>query len=243
VLGNPLARLAGCSSDWKSTAFGTQESLVQIQSPRLFRLFVRAALVRAAFVGAVLVIVGIPVAHAADRVARGTSVVVREGPAPNRPAVAVLERSERARFLGERDGWSEIGLSDGSRGWVPSVEIVAVTDPITSPAITASPVADGERRANEGGSGEIGALRDEVANSQAHERAALDDLRNELRRVREALDRLALPAGTPTAATTRDPRWPPAELLLAGGAALVVGFVLGAASQRRRARRERSLRF
>ena len=243
MLGTAAARLPGCSSDWKSTAFGTQESLVQIQSPRLFRPFVRAALVRAAFAGAALVIVGTPAARAADRVARGASVVVREGPARDHPGIAVLQRSERARFLGERDGWSEIGLSDGRRGWVPSVEIVAAADPATSATTAASPVPSGERRSIEVGSGEVAALRGEVASLQAHERATLDELQNELRHVREVLDRLAVPAGTPTAASTDDPRWSPAELLLAGGAALVIGFILGAVSQRRRARRERSLRF
>jgi len=196
-----------------------------------------------ALVLAALVIVGTTDVRAADRIARGASVVVREGPAPYHPGIAVLQRNEHARFLGERDGWSEVGLSDGLRGWVPSAEIVAATDAFTPPTPAAVPVPGGEQPASDIESDEIAALRAEVASLQAHERMALDELRSELRQVRETLDRLAVPAGTPSAVSTGDPRWPRAELLLAGGAMLVVGLVLGGTLQRRRARRERSLRF
>ena len=198
---------------------------------------------RAVLVLAALVILGAPDVRAADRVARGASVVVREGPAPYHPGIAVLQRNERAHFLGERDGWSEVGLNDGRRGWVPSAEIVAATEASAPPAPATAPLPGGELRASEVGSAEIAAVRAEVASLHAQERAALDELRSELRQVREALDRLAVPAGTPSAVSAGDPRWPRVELLLAGGVVLVVGLVLGGAFQRRRARRERSLRF
>jgi len=196
---------------------------------------------RAALVLTALVLVGTTDVCAADRIARGASVVVREGPAPYHPGIAVLRRNERARFLGEREGWSEVGLSDGRRGWVPSAEIVAATDASTPPTPAAVSAPGGEQPASE--TDEIAALRAEVASLQAHERMALDELRSEIRQVHETLDRLAVPAETPSAISTGDSRWPRAELLLAAGAMLVVGLVIGGTLQRRRARRERSLRF
>lgn len=182
-----------------------------------------------------LAMVGASPSAAEDAAMRGDEVVAREVPGNGGSGVAVLRGSDRVELVSERDGWSEIRLGDGRRAWVPTDEIVRLaaapaaaaaasprSDSHPTPLATPQRVADVEA---DGVDAESAAaeLRREVARL----RQVADDLAEETRR-HDALAANRLPEGAP---------WVIAVL------ALAVGLLLGSALERRRGRRERSLRF
>ena len=89
--------LTGCSSDWQSAAFGTQKSLVQIQSPRLslpsrgMRLMLVGGVVAAAFGG------GATPSIAASVTARSGEIVAREAPGSDGARIGIIRGSDRVR--------------------------------------------------------------------------------------------------------------------------------------------------
>ncbi len=215
--------LTGCSSDWQSAAFGTQKSLVQIQSPRLSFCW---RSIRLAFVGGVVAAAAVGAsaapAEAENVSARSGEIVAREAPGTGQAGIAVLRGNDRVKLLGQRDGWSEILLSDGRRAWVPTAEITHVSDaprpteiPVAAPTPVATPV---ETDAN---------LRD-LATEVARLRRVTDDLTTWRTNLPDAAPAAPIPEAIPWAL---------------GGAGLVVGIVIGGLVERRRGRRERSLRF
>src|SRR5688572_11523980 len=107
--------LTGCSSDWQSAAFGTQKSLVQIQSPRLSIPSRRIWLMLFGGVVAATVGGGATPSIAASVAARSGELVAREAPGSGQAGIAVLRGNDRVRLLGEREDWSEILLPDGRR--------------------------------------------------------------------------------------------------------------------------------
>ncbi len=215
--------MTGCSSDWQSAAFGTQKSLVQIQSPRLSFCW---RSIRLAFVGGVVAAAAAGASATpgdAENVSiRSGEIVAREAPGTGQAGSAVLRGNDRVKLLGQRDGWSEILLSDGRRAWVPSAEIAHVPEaprsterPVAVPASSPAPV--------------------EIASD-------LRDLATEVARLRRVADdlttwRTALPDAAPVRPIPEAVPW------AVGGGALVAGIIIGALVERRRGRRERSLRF
>src|SRR5207344_2395199 len=122
--------LTGCSSDWQSAAFGTQKSLVQIQSPRLSCRWRR---IRLALVGGVVAAAAVGASTSpgeAESVTPRGEIVAREAPGTGQAGIAVLRGNDRVQLLGERDGWSEIRLGDGRRAWVPTADITRAPEPI-----------------------------------------------------------------------------------------------------------------
>jgi len=154
--------------------------------------------------------------------ARAGEIVAREAPGTGQAGIAVLRGNDRVKLLGQREGWSEILLSDGRRAWVPTAEITHVADaprPTEGPAAVPAP-----------GPTPMGIdsnLRD-LATEVARLRRVTDDL---------TTWRTNLPAAAPGTPMPEAVPW------AVGGAALVVGILIGGLVERRRGRRERSLRF
>jgi hypothetical protein len=135
----------------------------------------------------------------------------------------VLRGNDRVRLLGERDDWSEILLPDGRRAWVPTAEVTRIEEAPrareSAPASAAPEPAETEGVATR--------HRDELGAEIARLRAAVDEL---ARRRSEA-------PPAPRGVDLND------SALMIAGAALIVGILLGSAWERRRSRRDRSLRF
>ncbi len=219
--------MTGCSSDWQSAAFGTQKSLVQIQSPRLS---FHSRSVRLALVGGVVAATvggGTSASGAESVTARGDEVVAREAPGKGQPGIAVLRGTDRVQLLGERDGWSEIRLSDGRRAWVPAGELDRSEEP---PQPKASPSLGPDAPIASPPAADSSNPTRDLAAEVARLRSLVDDF--EARRT----DVSALPTGAPFP-------FPEGFVWMIGGAALIVGMFVGSAWERRRGRRDRSLRF
>lgn len=225
---HPRFPLTGCSSDWQSAAFGTQKSLVQIQSPRLS--FCRRG-IRLALVGGVVAAAvggGTSPSDAENVVPRGDEVVAREAPGTGQAGIAILHGTDHVRLLAERDGWSEILLADGRRAWVPAGDLARSDDQPRAkdaPTISATPTIGPE----------VGALLPDHPKS---------DLAAEIARLRLLVDELeswrTASASHPASA---NPPFADEIPWLIGGVALVVGLLVGGAYERFRSRRDRSLRF
>ena len=179
-----------------------------------------------------------PPAFAADALVR-SDTVAREGPASYHPGVALLKRNERVTVLDERDGWNEVRLGDGRSGYVRSSELTAVSAPdvaatsAAAAAAIATPVASGVAP-------DLATLRSDLEKLGAQQTALLETLRADVARLHEVADVLA---ASPQGAVHDEEPWKRADVLAASGVALAAGFALGALSQRRRSRRERTLRF
>jgi hypothetical protein len=213
--------LTGCSSDWQSAAFGTQKSLVQIQSPRLS---FHGRRLRLALVGGVVAatVGGIAPPTRAEDVSTREEVVAREAPGTAEAGIAVLRGNERVQLLRDRDGWSEILLADGRRGWVPTNEIVRADSKVAAtPVISLTPDAT--------------AHADAIPAAQASLVIEIARLRSVIGAF-ESQQRPETASSGPAVASE-------AGLLVAAAGTFVVGVLVGAAWQRRRTRRERSLKF
>jgi hypothetical protein len=160
---------------------------------------------------------------AAEQVtARGNEAVAREAPGTGQAGIAVLRGNDRVQLLGERDGWSEILLSDGRRAWVPTAEIARSGDG-PRPTEVPTPVAP--------------------APAPPRQDQAPQELTSEVVRLRALVDELArLLTTLPGPAETRPPVADEIPWAIAA-AALIVGFLIGGAWERHRNRRDRSLRF
>ncbi len=161
-------------------------------------------------------------AIAASVAARSGELVAREAPGTSQAGIAVLRGNDRVRLLGERDDWSEILLPDGRRAWVPTAEVTRIEEPPRvreSPRATATP-GPAETAAPDARHGE--------------------DLGAEIARLRTIVDELARRRPEEPA-----PRASPIDdaTSIIAGVALIVGILLGSAWERRRSRRDRSLRF
>ena len=219
--------LTGCSSDWQSAAFGTQKSLVQIQSPRLSFPW---TCIRLAFVGGVAAAVLGSSSYPSDAesvAARGAEVVAREAPGTGQAGIAVLRGSDRVQLVGERDGWSEILLSDGRRAWVPTTGIAPIGD-ARSPRSTEIPSVAAATPSPEAASSSSDATARELTTEVARLRGVLDEL---------TTWRALLPEPNAARPSAEDIPW------VIGGVALVIGLLIGGAWERHRSRRDRSLRF
>ena len=180
-----------------------------------------------AFVGGVVAATlgGMAPPGAAEDVATRGEVVAREAPGKAEAGIAIIRGNERVRLLRDRDGWSEILLADGRRAWVPTGELVRTAEP-QKPTPTPNVVTTPETVATADPVPEVQAsLEVEIARL----RTVVDDL--------ETRRRLERPERTDTIAADLEP------IVAAAGGAFVVGVLVGAAWQRRRTRRERSLRF
>jgi hypothetical protein len=155
--------------------------------------------------------------------ARGGEIVAREAPGSGQAGIAVLRGSDRVQLLGEREGWSEILLSDGRRAWVPTAEITHIAEtPRPSPAPTASPAATAVIGAPDRSVQELGA---EIVRL----RGVVDEL---------SAWRTSLPAETAAPVPIADDvPW------MVAGVAGLIGLLIGGAWERHRSRRDRSLRF
>jgi hypothetical protein len=126
-------------------------------------------------------------------------------------------------LLGERDGWSEIRLSDGRRAWVPAGEIARSEEP---PQPKASPSL--------GPNAPIAADLDNPTR----------DLAAEVARLRSLVDDFeARRTNVPAPPTNTTFPLPEGFVWMIGGASLIVGIFVGSAWERRSGRRDRSLRF
>ena len=216
----------GCSSDWQSAAFGTQKSLVQIQSPRLS---FPSRSVRLALVGGVVAATvggGASPSGAESVTARGDEVVAREAPGKGQAGIAVLRGTDRVQLLGERDGWSEIRLPDGRRAWVPAGEIARSEEPPEAKPSQLEPVMATASPASETAEDPSLELEAEITR--------LKSLVDELEARRSEGPATPIGVGGPL---------PEGFVWMVGGAALLVGIFVGSAWERRRGRRDRSLRF
>jgi hypothetical protein len=225
MLPNSRFPLTGCSSDWQSAAFGTQKSLVQIQSPRLS---FQCRSVRLALVGGVVAVTvggGAASGGAESVTARGDEVVAREAPGKGQAGIAVLRGTDRVQLLAERDGWSEIRLPDGRRAWVPAGEIARIDE---RPQAKASVLGSTPTASPAGETGREPSLE------LAAEIARLKHLVDELEASRNEVPATPSGVGSPL---------PEGFVWMVGGAALLVGIFVGSAWERRRGRRDRSLRF
>jgi hypothetical protein len=159
--------------------------------------------------------------------ARGDEVVAREAPGKGQAGIAVLRGTDHVQLLGERDGWSEIRLPDGRRAWVPAGEIARTEDPpppkpipsLAPPEPTASPFS-----------------------TEAEDPTR--DLAAEVARLRSLVDDFEARRANPAPPADGSPfPLPEGFIWIVGGAALIVGIFAGSAWERRRGRRNRSLRF
>lgn len=223
VLGRFAFRLSGCSSDWQSTAFGTQGSLVQIQSPRFSPTYARCA-------GFVVVLAAL-------------LACARVGAAQVEPRT-MRRGTEDVTIVDEHDGWTEIVLRNGKRALVPSSEVADEAAPPPVPQAKPAPAP---------GAGPPSSADEPSTDTAAPTPTAtppdpVAELRAEVTRLRAVVDELtALKPPAPDATTVPAepaPRsWLASESLTMLGLALVIGVLLGGAVQRQRARRSRSLRF
>lgn len=170
---------------------------------------------------------GIAPPACAEDVATREEVVAREAPGKAEAGIAVLRGNERVQLLRDREGWSEILLADGRRAWVPTADLVHSQGqkPSATPTPAAVATPDPSPRADP-----VPDVQTSLVVEITRLRAVVDDLET---RQRSDLPPGALERGPVTTETA----------LLASGVAFVVGVVAGAAWQRRRTRRERSLRF
>lgn len=162
----------------------------------------------------------------AEDVATREEVVAREAPGKAEAGIAVLRGNERVQLLRDRDGWSEILLTDGRRAWVPTADLVHSESPKASatPVPTVVTTPDPPSRADP-----VPAVQASLVVEITRLRAVVDDL--------ETRRHVDLPPGV-------SQQGPVTEIALVGsGVAFLVGVFAGAAWQRRRTRRERSLRF
>ncbi len=208
----------------------------------------RAAAACALLVLAAL-LVAVPV-DAVDRVARSANVIVRERPGSANPGIAVLKRGDRVRFLGERDGWTEVGLRDGRTGWVLSAEIAPVVEPPQPnlpaqarvkdavPTAVAPPSPVATARVSEPVP-TVPAPRAEGESLPVEHGRVLARLESEIGQLRQSVDRLA--ADRPL--TAPSPVGEYSDVLWTGMIAFAIGLIVGSIVQRRRSRRERTLRF
>ena len=167
-----------------------------------------------------------------------SETVAREGPASYHPGIALLKRNEHVTIIGEREGWSEVRLGDGRSGYVRSSELAPLPVEVEAhPAdASATPAAAVDPQVTRG----------ELERLSAQQGALLAEMQSEIGRLRAIADTLA--AVRPASESTSDGEpdgapWQRADVLAAGSGALLIGFTLGALSQRRRSRRERTLRF
>jgi hypothetical protein len=163
---------------------------------------------------------------AASVTARSGETVAREAPDGGQAGIAVIRGSDRVRLLAEREDWSEIQLPDGRRAWVPTAEVTRVEDPPRDPPrVRDGPVAT--------------AVPTPLETPVAAERST-DDLGAEIDRLRSVIDELSR---RQAAERTPEKAFPDDTILVIAGAALLVGIILGSAWERRRSRRDRSLKF
>lgn len=164
---------------------------------------------------------------AASVTARGSETVAREAPDSGQAGIAVIRGSDRVRLLVERDDWSEIQLPDGRRAWVPTAEVTRIEDP---PRVRATAVATAIPTPNETPPEPPLDTRDPPPSELGAEI-------ERLRMIVDALERRRAEDPPPRAIAMDD------RTLVIAGAALLVGIILGSAWERRRSRRDRSLKF
>jgi hypothetical protein len=218
-----------------------------------------------------VLLVAVPVG-AVDRVARSSNVVVRERPGSAHPGIAILERGDRVRFFGERDGWTEVGLRDGRSGWVLSAEIAPVAEPPPPNPPTGTRVSEAEPTAGPAATSSVSeaaptatttpspaskmrvsepvptppAPRADGESSLVEHGRTLARLETEIGQLRRSVDRLVAdpPLSAPRVANdSTDVPWTSPEALITCAVAFAIGLIVGSVVQRRRSRRERTLRF
>jgi hypothetical protein len=150
-----------------------------------------------------------------------------------------------ATITSRRPGWTEIVLRDGKRALVPSGDVRAEGARTAVAPPTPRPTPRRQRAAAQIGPAAPAPI--EAAPSPGPRDADVDALRAEVRRLRGLVDELtalgvALDRHAETPPAPAAPWWA-TDALAAIAAALVVGFLVGSAVQRYRARRARSLRF
>jgi len=164
---------------------------------------------------------------AASVTARGGETVAREAPDSGQAGIAVIRGSDRVRLLAERDDWSEVQLPDGRRAWVPTAEVTRIEDP---PRARATAVATPLPTPTETPPEPPPDPMDPPPNELGAEV-------ERLRMIVDAMERRHVEEPPPRAIVTDD------RTLFIAGAALLVGIILGSAWERRRSRRDRSLKF
>lgn len=161
---------------------------------------------------------------AASVTARSGEAVAREAPDDGQAGIAVIRGSDRVRLVAERDDWSEIELPDGRRAWVPTAEVRRIEEP---PRVRGTVVASAAPTPLETPSpGPVATPAHELEAEIGRLRSAVDDL-----------ERLRTQDSPPRPTMLGD------QVALIAGAALLVGIILGSAWERRRSRRDRSLKF
>jgi hypothetical protein len=164
---------------------------------------------------------------AASVTARSGETVAREAPDGGQAGIAVIRGSDRVRLIAERDDWSEIELPDGRRAWVPTAEVTRIEEPPRARATTvATPVPTAAETPREPATEPVPPPPNELG-------AEID----RLRMIVDAMERRRA-EDPPSRAIAMDDR-----MLVLAGAALLVGIILGSAWERRRSRRDRSLKF
>lgn len=164
---------------------------------------------------------------AASVTARGGETVAREAPDSGQAGIAVIRGTDRVRLLGERDDWSEIQLPDGRRAWVPTAEVTRIEDP---PRVRATAVATAIPTPTEA---PAEPPPDPIEPPPNELGAEIE----RLRMIVDAMERSRAEKPPPRAIALDD------GMLVIAGAALLVGIILGSAWERRRSRRDRSLKF
>jgi hypothetical protein len=190
----------------------------------------------------------------------------KETQATPRPAATGNPRDANPPRAAE-EAWSEIVLPDGTRARVPTRKLPSHAqanvrpsperrrEPPRAPAEQAAPAEarSESRRGSPPGRDDTAGRRNDDDDARRDDDAARRterELAAEVTRLRGIVDELesmrsaaaVSPAARPAPAPDRR-SWLTAESAAAGIAALVIGFLVGAAVQRERARRARSLRF
>lgn len=219
VLRSSAVALTGCSSDWQSAAFGTQKSLVQIQSPRLSHRS------------------GSPLASRVDDSRDGLRPAHGAAPA----ALSYLSRACRSGTVAAFLAFVMLGSAGGSFAEEASPAVTSATPDATPSARSA------ERQTRSQPAIDVSGLRQRLDDLETDQRAAVDGLRAEVARLHATVEDLESLAPSLAYVQPVEPEPPPGwqafdTWLLAGGT-LVLGLLAGGAWQRYRSRRERMLRF
>lgn len=147
-------------------------------------------------------------------------VTLREGPALNHPRVGTLSSGDQVRTLASRDDWTQVKTSEGLSGWMPTKYLQKA-----APAVHQLP---GIKRELEQARKKISGLQEKVdADAQK-----LGEF--------EALQARVLELEEENVAIAGSSRW---RILVAGGAIVLLGILIGALVPRARPDKTRRLRF
>jgi SH3 domain protein len=162
----------------------------------------------------------VPFGAGADYVRDELRVILRAGPGTQHARVAVLMSGDEVRSLGENKDWTRVRTADGSQGWIPSKYLRSSPPPVRElPRVEA----------------ELGQALEKITGLEER----LGEQTRELVEL-EALRARVADLEAQNTVLARSSYW---RTLIAGGAIVLLGMLIGALLPKSRPERPRRLRF